>query len=36
MYNYIQNNFLKFQHPISKNPDDALFKADTKQYGAKE
>ena len=27
--------FLKLKHPSPKDPEDALFKVDTKQYGAK-
>ena len=30
-----KNNLIKFQHPIPKNSEDAPFKADPKQYGAK-
>ena len=31
---YIQNNLFKLQHPIPKNTEDELLKADTKQYEA--
>ena len=35
MPGYIRKTFLKIQHPIPKNPEYALFKADPKQYRAK-
>ena len=34
MPGYIRKTFLKIQHPIPKNPEYALFKADPKQYEA--
>ena len=32
---YIQNTLLKLQQPSPKNSEDAIFKSDPKQYGAK-